>query len=205
MDLKHLNANSNYSKGFEEFECKFQQFKKWFEAIECKFESFEKDLKDSNPNSKRIRSIQMQIWTIWIISKRSIANSNHLKGIRSIQIQIWTIRKGFEVFERKFKHFEKDSQHWNPNLNPSNKIRSIPMQIVSIRREFEEFDCKFEPFENNSNHSKRIRSIRMQIRTIWKRFGAFQCKNQVTWKPSETYEYKFQLFEKGFEEFKCKF
>ena len=67
-------------------------------------------------------------------------------------MQIRTIRKRFEAFEHKFKPFERDSKHSNPNSNPSNKIRSIWMQILSIRKEFEAFDCKFEAFE-------RIRSI----------------------------------------------
>ena len=42
--------------------------RKGFEELECKFEPFEKDLKHSYENSNasnEIRSIRMQIQTIW--------------------------------------------------------------------------------------------------------------------------------------------
>ena len=59
-------------KGFEALESKLD------EAFECKFEPFEWDMKFLNA-----------------ISKNS-------KGIRSIRIQIRTIWKGFEALECKF-------------------------------------------------------------------------------------------------------
>ena len=82
QNSKHSNANSNSSnkirsirmqiltirKGFEAFECKFEQCKiKGFKAFECKFEPFERDSNHLNVNSnhfKVIRSIRMQIVTI---------------------------------------------------------------------------------------------------------------------------------------------
>ena len=74
--------------------------RKGFEAFECKFEQFERDSKHSNA---------MQILNIWRgfeafesklkplkkDSKHSNENSNHSKGIRSIRKQIQTIRNGF--------------------------------------------------------------------------------------------------------------
>ena len=81
---------------------------KGFEAFECKFEQLERDSKHSNPNSNRlkgIRKIQIQIWTIrkrfepfeWKFkpfernSKHSNPNSNHSKGISMQILTIWNI------------------------------------------------------------------------------------------------------------------
>ena len=61
----------------------------------------------------------------------------------TIQIQILTIQKGFEAFECKFKPFERDSKHSNPNSNYLKGIRKIQMQILTIRTKFEAFECKF--------------------------------------------------------------
>ena len=136
-DLKHSNRNSNYSKGirniqmqirtiwkgFKVFECKFEPFKRDSIGI---FEPFEKDLKHSNPNS------------------------NHSKVIRSIRIQIQTIWKGLEAFECKFEPFERDSKHSKSNSNHSftgfetferdskhlNPFRSIRMEIQTFRKGF---------------------------------------------------------------------
>ena len=52
--------------------------RKVFEALESKYEPFERD------------------------SKHSSANSNHSSQIRSIQMQILTIWKGFEAFKCEF-------------------------------------------------------------------------------------------------------
>ena len=68
----------------------FQTIRKGFEAFEVKFEPFERDSKYLNVNSnhsKEIRSIRIQILTIW-------------KG--SEAMQILTIQKWFEAFECKF-------------------------------------------------------------------------------------------------------
>ena len=54
-------------------------------------------------------------------------------------MQILTIRKEFEVFECKFRPFERDPKHLNPNLNYSNEIWSIRMQIRTIQKWFEAF------------------------------------------------------------------
>ena len=80
---KHLNANSNQSKGiqsirmqvltiqkgFEAFDYKFQTIRmqiwtiwKGFEAFECKFEPFERNLKHSNANANHSNQIRT-IWT----------------------------------------------------------------------------------------------------------------------------------------------
>ena len=62
---------------FEAFECIFKvltirmqirSIHTRFETFECKFYPFQRDSKHSNANSNylnKIRSIQMQIWTIW--------------------------------------------------------------------------------------------------------------------------------------------
>ena len=51
----------------------------------------------------------MQIRTIRKVLKRSNANSNPSKWIRSILIQIQTVWKGFEAFQSKFESLES---HW---------------------------------------------------------------------------------------------
>ena len=57
----------------------------------------------------------------------------------TIRMQILTIQKGFEAFECKFKPFERDSKHSNPNSNYLKGIRKIRMQILTIWKGFE---CK---------------------------------------------------------------
>ena len=55
MDSKHLNANSNHSKGIGSIRIEIRTIRKVFEALKCKFEPFE-----------RVRvSIEIQIRTIW--------------------------------------------------------------------------------------------------------------------------------------------
>ena len=123
-------------------------------------------------------------------------------------MQIRTIRKGFEVFECKFKPFERDSKHSNANSNDSKGIRCIWMQTWTIRKGFVGFECKCEPFERNSKHSNRnsnqskgIRSIRMQILTIRNGFKAFKCKFYSNFKC----KFQIRTIRKEFQVFECKF
>ena len=69
-------------------------------------------------------------------------------------MQILIFRKGFEAFEKEWKHS-------NANLNYLKGIQTIQMHIRTILKD--------------SNHSKRIRSFRNKIRTIRKVFEAFEC------------------------------
>ena len=119
-DSKRSNAISNHSKGIGSVRI---QIRKGFEAFECKFEQFERDTKDSNV----IRSVRMQIRTIRKIFEVVECKFNHSKGIRSVQMQFLTIRKGLEGFEFKFEPFERDSKHLNANSNNLKGIRSIRM------------------------------------------------------------------------------
>ena len=80
---KHLNANSNHSKGVRSIpmqippkgiriiRMQIRTTRKRLEAFECKFEAFKRDSKHSN------------------------VNSNHWLGIRSNRMQIQMIQKGF--------------------------------------------------------------------------------------------------------------
>ena len=111
MDSKHSNANSKHSQ--------IRTIRKGFEAFECKFEQFERDSKHSNANSKHwkgIRTIRMHIRTIQK-HIRTIRN-----GFEAFESIIQTIRTGFEVFECKFEIFERDSKLSNPNSNHSKGI-----------------------------------------------------------------------------------
>ena len=83
-----------------------------FEAVKCNLEPFER------------------------VSKRSNTNSNHSKKILSIQLQIWTFLKGFEPFDCKFEPFEKDLKHSNAKSTHSKRIQSILMQVRTIRKGF---------------------------------------------------------------------
>ena len=76
-DSKHLNADSNHSKGIRSIQMQIRtsRSRKEFEAFESKFEHVEKDSK---------------------------LDSNHSKGIWRIRIQILTIRTKVEIFECKF-------------------------------------------------------------------------------------------------------
>ena len=98
-------------KGFEVFECKFEQFERiqsiqmqiWtipkeFKAFECKFEPFESDSNHSNVNSNHLN----QIRTIRIQTKMKGIQSFRIP-IQSIRVQILTIWKVFEAFKRNSK------------------------------------------------------------------------------------------------------
>ena len=116
-NLKHSNANSNHSN-------QIRMIWKRFKMFECKFEPFKPNSKHLNANLKIIR----------------IHNS---KRVRSVQMQILTIRTRFKAFECKFKPFERDSKHSNAYSNHLNEIRSIQMHILTIWMRFEAFKCNF--------------------------------------------------------------
>ena len=77
-------------------------------------------------------------------------------------MQIQTILMRFKAIDCKFEPLERDSNHWNANLNHSNEIRSNQMQIRTIQDS--------NHLNANSNHWNEIRSNQMQIQTIRKGF-----------------------------------
>ena len=84
-------------------------------------------------------------------------------GFEAFECQIPIFPTGFEAFECQFQPFkpdsnapfERDLNHWNANLNHSDRIWSFRMKIWSIRLKirtirvgFEPFKFKFEPFKS---------------------------------------------------------
>ena len=69
-DLKHSNANSSHSKGFQSIRMQILSIRKGFEAF-----------KTDSKHSKQIRSIRKRFEAFKTDLKHSNANSNHLKGI----------------------------------------------------------------------------------------------------------------------------
>jgi len=57
-DSKHLNANSNRSKGIQSIRMQIPTLPKELEAFECKFKTFERHSKHSNENSNHSTGIQ---------------------------------------------------------------------------------------------------------------------------------------------------
>ena len=84
-------------------------------------------------------------------------------GFEAFECQIPIFPTRFEAFECQFQPFKPDSNapfkrdlnHWNANLNHSDRIWSFRMKIWSIRLKirtirvgFEPFKFKFEPFKS---------------------------------------------------------
>ena len=148
-DSKYSNPNSNHSKGiqsnrmqirtnqrgFEAFNSKFESLEsnskqsneiqttwKGYKGFEYKFAPFEKDSNNSNPSSyysKMIRSIRMQIRSIWM--------------------QIWTTRKGFKAFECNIKEIEgkegsmwMEYLPWSLSLSPTSFQAFLRLSIISL-------------------------------------------------------------------------
>ena len=134
-----------------------------------------------------IWTIQMQIQTIPRF-KKSNANSNHSKVVRSIWMQIRTIWKWFEGFECKCEPFERDSKHsirtilnwfewfewkFKATERDSKHLKAISNHskwIWTIRMQNEPFERDSKNSNAKFNHSKGIQSIWMQIQTLWPRF-----------------------------------
>ena len=83
---------------------------KWLELAFKWFESLSKHLKG-------LRSIRMQILTIWKGCEAIESKFKPLERNQSIRMQTRTIWKGFESLKCKLKLFERDSNHSNTNLN----------------------------------------------------------------------------------------
>ena len=98
---KHSNGNSNFSKGIQSI-----LMQKWnplngIRTIQMHIES------DSHHLSSNFN------YQVEQDSKRLNANSSYSKGIRSIWMQILTIWKKPEAFECKFEPFQPNSKHSN--------------------------------------------------------------------------------------------
>ena len=53
--------------------------------------------------------------------------------ISTIRMQIWAIQTGLQAFECKFEQFERDSNHYNANLNTSDENSSHSKVIQTIQ------------------------------------------------------------------------
>ena len=127
-DSKHLDANSNHSKGHSNPNSNHSK------GIRSVW------IPNSN-NLKRFRSIRIPIRIIRMLIqptrkrseafefkfepferdlKHSSPNSKHSKGIWSTRMQILTIRKGFEAFESKFEPLERTFEAFEGGLKLSN-------------------------------------------------------------------------------------
>ena len=78
QNSKHLNANSNHSKGIRAIPMQILTLRTRFEAFKCKLQPFKTHLKHFNVNFDREL-------------KHSNANSYHSNEILSIRMQILTI------------------------------------------------------------------------------------------------------------------
>ena len=148
QDSKNSNANFNHLKGIWSIQMQIKTIRKGSKAFECKLELLVKDSRHSNSISSHSKGIQrnwMQIYPFDKYSKHS--NANHSKVIRSIQMQILTIWKGFE-FKRDSKHsntnsnlLKRDLKHSNTNSNHLKGIRSNRMQILTLLTRLKGFEC----------------------------------------------------------------
>ena len=151
------------------------------------------------------------------------ANLIHSKGFWSVRMHIWSIWNRFEVFECKFKLFERISKCSNANSNPLKGIQSILIQIQTLQIRFEAFECNskrsqririqiwtregFEEFDSNFESKlkafERIRCIRKENRTI-ESHPKHLCANSNHSKAIRSIRMQILTIQKAFEAFKCK-